>query len=53
MKLISVVTPCHNEEANVRELHARIAAVFAGLPSYDYEHIFIDNASTDRDRRRG
>ena len=47
MKLISVVTPCLNEEANVRELHARIAAVFAGLPGYDYEHIFIDNASTD------
>jgi glycosyltransferase involved in cell wall biosynthesis len=47
VKLISVVTPCFNEEANVRELHRRIAAVFAELPEYEYEHIFIDNASTD------
>ncbi len=47
MKLISVVTPCYNEEANVDELHARIKAVFEGLPQYRYEQIFIDNASTD------
>lgn len=52
MRLISVVTPCYNEEENVDELHARIAAVFAGLPQYDYEHIFIDNASTDRTREK-
>lgn len=47
-KLISVVTPCYNEEENVRELSSRIRAVFAELPGYDYEHILIDNASTDR-----
>jgi glycosyltransferase involved in cell wall biosynthesis len=46
-KLISVVTPCYNEEENVRELARRIAAVFADLPAYDYEHILIDNASKD------
>jgi len=46
-KLISVVTPCYNEEENVRELARRIAAVFADLPDYDYEHILIDNASQD------
>ena len=46
-KLISVVTPCYNEEANVRELHQRIKAVFDGLPRYRYEQIFIDNASRD------
>ena len=46
-KLISVVTPCYNEEDNVRELAGRIVAVFAELPGYDYEHILIDNASTD------
>lgn len=45
-KLISIVTPCYNEEGNVEELAARIAAVMAALP-YDYEHIFIDNRSTD------
>lgn len=47
MKLISVVTPCYNEEGNVRELYARIKAVFDKLPQYRYEHIFIDNASKD------
>ncbi len=46
-KLISVVTPCYNEEENVRELSSRIRAVFAQLPDYDYEHILIDNASID------
>jgi glycosyltransferase involved in cell wall biosynthesis len=45
-KLISIVTPCYNEQDNVQELSSRIAAVMAGLP-YDYEHIFIDNRSTD------
>ena len=48
MKRISVVTPCFNEEENVDVLHERIAAVFARLPQYDWEHLFIDNASTDR-----
>src|SRR4051794_35941386 len=46
-KLISVVTPCYNEETNVRELYQRIKAVFDGLPGYRYIHIFIDNASKD------
>ncbi|HET8541998.1 MAG TPA: glycosyltransferase family 2 protein [Anaeromyxobacter sp.] len=47
MRLVSVVTPCFEEEANVRELHRRVRDVFAALPGYDYEHIFIDNASRD------
>jgi glycosyltransferase involved in cell wall biosynthesis len=46
-KLISVVTPCYNEEGNVDELHRRIVAQFEQLPEYDFEHIYIDNASTD------
>jgi glycosyltransferase involved in cell wall biosynthesis len=47
MKLISVVTPCYNEEENVRELYAQVKAAFASMGRYRYEHIFIDNASTD------
>lgn len=50
-KLISIVTPCYNEEDNIDELYQRIAAVMATLP-YDYEHICIDNASTDSTVRR-
>lgn len=44
--LISIVTPCYNEEENVKILIERVAAVMAELP-YQYEHILIDNASTD------
>lgn len=45
-KLISIVTPCYNEEDNVEELHERIVEVMSRL-SYQYEHIYIDNCSTD------
>jgi len=48
MKLISIVSPCFNEEDNVRELYERTKAVLASFPNYRYEHIFIDNASTDK-----
>ncbi|MBL0074508.1 MAG: glycosyltransferase [Rhodocyclaceae bacterium] len=47
MPLISIITPCFNEAENVAELHRRIAEQFAQIPDCDYEHIFIDNASTD------
>ena len=48
MKKISIVTPCYNEEPNVRELYTQVKAQFDRLSNrYDYEHIFIDNASTD------
>lgn len=47
-KRISIVTPCYNEEGNVEELHALIGAVMAKHPQYDYDHLFIDNASADR-----
>lgn len=48
MKLISIVTPCHNEEKNVAGLYNEVKKVFADLKNYRYEHIFIDNASTDK-----
>lgn len=47
MKRISIVTPCYNEEPNAGEVAARTRAVLAKLGRYDWEHIFIDNASTD------
>jgi len=48
MKLISVVSPCYNEEGNIEILTARVRELFAALPQYRYEHIIIDNHSTDR-----
>lgn len=47
-KLISVVTPCFNEESNIVELCERIRTIMDTLKvKYEYEHIIVDNASTD------
>ena len=47
MKIISIITPCFNEEQNVVECQEAVKRVFEGLKEYDFEHIFADNASTD------
>ena len=48
MKKISVITPCYNEEDNVEICAFELEKVMQEhLLSYDYEHIFADNASTD------
>jgi len=46
-KTITVLTPCYNEEENVREVYERVRAAIAAAGEYKYEHLFIDNASTD------
>ncbi len=48
MKTISIVTACFNEDENVEELYTRVRKVMADVGRYRYEHIFIDNSSTDR-----
>jgi len=47
MKKISIMTPCYNEEENIFELYSRVKDVFKNL-DYQYEHLFIDNCSTDK-----
>lgn len=47
MKLISVVTPCYNEQDNIEYIYGQVKDVFDKLSGYRYEHIFIDNASQD------
>jgi glycosyltransferase involved in cell wall biosynthesis len=46
-KTLTILTPCYNEETNVREVYLRVRAAVAAAGDYRYEHIFIDNASTD------
>ena len=46
MPYISVVTPTYNEEANIVDLCKEIKKIFEQT-NYDYEHIIIDNSSTD------
>lgn len=46
--LVSVVTPCFNEELNVENCVKELKNIMISeCSNYDYEHIFVDNASTD------
>lgn len=47
MKFVSIITPCFNEEQNVEELYERVRRVMQKTGRYEYEHIFIDNCSSD------
>jgi glycosyltransferase involved in cell wall biosynthesis len=47
MPLLTILTACYNEEGNVREVYRQVKGAMATLPGYDYDHLFIDNASTD------
>lgn len=49
MKTISISSPCFNEEENVEECYRVVKELFDGpLDGYKREHIFADNASSDR-----
>lgn len=55
MKKISVLIPCYNETDNVIPMSEAVTALFeegGPLASYDYELLFIDNASTDGTREK-
>ena len=44
---ISIITPCFNEELNIERCITETAEVMKTL-EIEYEHIFCDNASTDK-----
>ena len=44
MTLLTIVTPCFNEASNLRKC---VLGVVESLGDLKFEHIFIDNASTD------
>jgi dolichol-phosphate mannosyltransferase len=46
--LLSIVVPCFNEEAVLRELHQRLRDVLASLEGLDAEIVFVDDGSKDR-----
>ena len=46
-KTITIFTPCYNEEENIEVLYNRVINVFDKYPKYNFEYVFIDNASTD------
>lgn len=48
-KLLSILVPAFNEEANLPLVFPRLTQVLATLPAHiEYEVIVLDNASTDR-----
>ena len=48
MPLLSIVTPCFNEEENVDELYRRVKLAISSVTNYQFEIIFIDNHSEDK-----
>lgn len=47
-KLISIVTPCYQEEENIGQLIEAIREVMKTYEEkYDYEHLIVDNSSID------
>lgn len=47
-RLISVISPCYNEERGVTDCYLAVKRVFEeALKGYEWEHIFADNSSTD------
>ena len=45
--LLSVVVPCFDEEAVVRETHSRLIAVLGEVPDLDFELVYVDDGSRD------
>lgn len=47
-QLISIVSPCFNEESAVGDCYLAVKRIFEGaLADYEFEHVFADNCSTD------
>jgi len=46
-KTITILTPTYNEVGNIDELYSRISKITEKNHKYNFEHLFIDNASSD------
>ena len=45
--LLSVVVPCFNEEAAIRETHRQLVATLETVPDLDFEIVYVDDGSHD------
>ena len=46
-QIITIVSPTYNEEENVLLFYSRVNEVIKNISNYQFEFLFIDNASTD------
>jgi dolichol-phosphate mannosyltransferase len=46
-KIITIVSPTYNEEENVLLFYSHVNEVIKNISNYQFEFLFIDNASTD------
>jgi glycosyltransferase involved in cell wall biosynthesis len=46
-KIITIVSPTYNEEENILHFYSRVNEVIKNISNYQFEFLFIDNASTD------
>ena len=47
-KTITIVSPTYNEEANILLFYEKVNNAIKNISMYNFEFLFIDNASTDR-----
>lgn len=45
--IISIIIPCFNEQENIQDCYDELVKVWAKLPLYDYEFVFVDDGSSD------
>lgn len=47
MPVISVVTPCYDEEGSLGTFHAEVSRVVEAMPDVEVEFVFVDDGSKD------
>ena len=50
MKLVSIVVPVYNEEANLRHFYEAVCEAMKPLTDYTFELVFVDDGSKDNSR---
>jgi dolichol-phosphate mannosyltransferase len=49
-KILSIIIPTYNEEENIEYAYIELRKMMKTIPKYDYEFVFVDNASIDHSR---
>lgn len=46
-RLVSILVPCYNEEAVLREFYRRTVQIIDGISRYDFQFMFVNDGSKD------